>query len=195
MSERKLAAGYLRLRVKLEAEVVGVGWTEMEMSGGTPWSIGRVADGKWWLWEDAPAECFEAERPKPEVGQWVECMDDTKYRGVVVRVDGQRVILRDPYGPAEASQKYPHWVQPVDSVTPCSPVCTGAQLAIRVGDEVTVAHQWDHHGEVYLLPQTPKVGTVSVVHDIEQTDFGIMVETVDDETHYLWNLEPVKPRA
>ena len=212
MSKQKLAAGCLRLRVKLEAEVVGVGWTEMIMSGGTQWAIGRVANGKWWLWEDAPAECFEGgepmrplgdgefvaevECPSLEVGQWVEFMDGLKLRGIVVRVDGQRVIVRNPYGPAEASQKYPHWVQPVDSVIPCSPACTEAQLAIRVGDEVRVAHDWEIHGE----PRQTSFGIsdeVFVVKAIYDTSGAPLINLrgQKEKTHWSWNLEPVKPRA
>jgi len=141
----------------------------------------------------------EAERPKPkfEVGQWVECMDDTKYRGVVVHVDGQRVILRDPYGPAEASRKYPHWVQPVDSVTPCSPVCTGAQLAIRVGDEVKVTGNWRFDGKPRGGRDKYQDKTGKVTGIVMEGCIFVTVISADipAEKFNIWNLEPVNPRA
>jgi hypothetical protein len=196
MSERKLRAGYVWLKAEFTVRVI-MDDTEGRIPVRMPsWNcefIGRVSDGECWKKREAPAECFESAepaRPKPKfaVGQWAEH-----------KLTGLRFVCDFPI------REFPAILQltgPISGLTvhegdlaPCSPVCTEAQLAIRVGDEVRVAHQWDHDGMVYMIPQTPKLGAVSTVTSIESTDLGIMVETVDDECSYLWNLEPVKPRA
>jgi len=124
-------------------------------------------------------EAAEPERPKPkfEVGQWVK----DKVSGV-------------PFIVPDANVRYELCG---DRYEPCAPVCTEAQLSIRVGDEVRVAHQWGLDGKVCANGNPELCNTPQKVFSLSGIG-AVVVHFVDGpekEYHWLWNLEPVKPRA
>ena len=187
MSERKLKPGYVQGTATIVVgKLVSVG----QYAGNV---IIRVADQTIWPAEKAPAECFE---PKGttltlEVGQWVECESGPK--GVVKTFDAHSVIVRDPYGPVEASPQHLHWAHPINSVIPCAPVCSPIQLAVRVSDRVTQTYRWGKDGrETGVLTQ----GCFEVKRIVLDDDGNIRIaSSAGIALTYLWNVEPVNPRT
>ena len=137
--------------------------------------------------------CGEASQPGPpapkfEVGQWVRGTE-TGRAGIIAYISGKNAVVDFRPGVGEPCR--------TKFLKPCAPVCTEAQLAIRVGDKVRMAHQWNVSGRVNSSEVVP-VGKVDRVESIwVEPDDGVLWVSVEGwpANIKLWNLEPVEPRT
>ncbi len=202
MGERKLKAGYVRWWLKARDD-------EKELIRNIPIII-RESDKAWRpekpldlgpdldldkCYEDSgpPAHTAATAELKFQVGQWVKSLDGQVWPidSIGRFLDGSPIYARRPED-GVSMIGYPE-----SMLAPHAPVCTEAQLAIRVGDEVRVRHNWSSSGKPDAALKIDQ-GTHKVV-GIGQLPGDFIMATLDSifkgPDIGLWNLEPVCPRA